>query len=194
MRCRQDARERLSEHVAIVSFTAPVIDARPAARSPARFFDGAPPLRNQKFADSPVEGDGFELPVPRCARPADSAVLAVSPDSVVSSSSWNGPLHSIGCQGRQLLGCHRRAYGRSAPSRTKPENCCLSGAELKVRIHLPPAVSLRTIGSRNTRSVTEPPPGATPICVRPAKLAHDRTASATPSVRQRSWDRPGRRP
>ena len=90
---------------------------------------------------SPLEGDGFELPVPRCARPADSAVLAVSPDSVVSSSSWNGPLHSIGCQGRQLLGCHRRAYGRSAPSRTKPENCCLSGAELKVRIHLPPADS-----------------------------------------------------
>jgi len=56
VRCRQDARERLSEHVAIVSFTAPVIDARPAARSPARFFDGAPPLRNQKFADSPLEG------------------------------------------------------------------------------------------------------------------------------------------
>ena len=44
-------------------------------------------------------------------------------------------------------------------------------AVLKVRIHLPPAVSLRTIGSRNTKSsVTEPPPGATPICVRPAKL------------------------
>src|SRR6516164_3418440 len=54
--------------------------------------------------DSPLEGDGFELPVPRCARPADSAVLAVPPDSVVSSSSWNGPLRSIGCQGRQLLG------------------------------------------------------------------------------------------
>src|SRR6516165_3607637 len=99
------------------------------------------------FFDRPKEPRvGFELPVPRCARPADSAVLAVSPDSVVSSSSWNGPLHSIGCQGRQLLGCHRRAYGRSAPSRTKPENCCLSGAELKVRIHLPPAESLQTFG------------------------------------------------
>src|SRR6516162_613586 len=94
------------------------------------------------FFDRPKEPRvGFELPVPRCARPADSAVLAVSPDSVVTSSSWNGPLHSIGCQGRQLLGCHRRAYGRSAPSRTKPENCCLSGAELKVRIHFPPAGS-----------------------------------------------------
>ena len=80
------------------------------------------------FFDRPKEPRvGFELPVPRCARPADSAVLAVSPDSVVSSSSWNGPLHSIGCQGRQPLGCYRRAYGRSAPSRTKPENCCLSG-------------------------------------------------------------------
>src|SRR6516165_11512211 len=27
--------------------------------------DRAPPLRNQKFVDSPVEGNGFELPVPR---------------------------------------------------------------------------------------------------------------------------------
>src|ERR1700746_3569599 len=26
---------------------------------------GAPPLRNQKFADSPLEGKGFELAVPR---------------------------------------------------------------------------------------------------------------------------------
>jgi hypothetical protein len=26
---------------------------------------GAPPLGNQKFADSPVEGDGFEPSVPR---------------------------------------------------------------------------------------------------------------------------------
>src|SRR6516165_6549970 len=94
------------------------------------------------FFDRPKEPRvGFELPVPRCARPADSALLAASPDSVVSSSSWNGPLHSIGCQGRQLLGCHRRAYGRLTPFRTKPENCCLSGAELKVRIHLPPAAS-----------------------------------------------------
>src|SRR6516164_8658315 len=110
---------------------------------------------NRWFADSPLEGDGLELPVPRCARPADSAVLAVSPDSVVSSSSWNGPLHSIGCQGRQLLGCHRRAYGRSAPSRTKPENCCLSGAELKVRIHLPPADSL--VSRRNLPVTVEKP-------------------------------------
>ena len=27
--------------------------------------DWAPPLRNQKFADSPLEGDGFELSLPR---------------------------------------------------------------------------------------------------------------------------------
>src|SRR5215470_9944118 len=30
-------------------------------------------------------------------------------------------------------------HGRSAPSRTKPRNRCLSGAELQVRIHSPPA-------------------------------------------------------
>jgi hypothetical protein len=31
----------------------------------AKAADGAPPLRNQKFADSPLEGGGFELSVPR---------------------------------------------------------------------------------------------------------------------------------
>ena len=31
--------------------------------------------RNRKFVDSPLEGNGFELSVPRCAYTADSAVL-----------------------------------------------------------------------------------------------------------------------
>ena len=31
----------------------------------ARWGDLAPPLRNRWFADSPLEGTGFELPVPR---------------------------------------------------------------------------------------------------------------------------------
>src|SRR6516164_11803099 len=62
-----------------------------------------------------------------------------------------------------------RRYPRNA--RNAAEIHGFSAAVPEVRIHLPPAVSLRTIGSRNTKSsVTEPPPGATPICVRPAKL------------------------
>ena len=32
-------------------------------------------------------------------------------------------------------------HGRSAPHRTRPRNRCVSGAELKVRIHLPPPAS-----------------------------------------------------
>src|SRR6516225_2372704 len=39
-------------------------------------------------------------------------------------------------------------------SRARHKACC--GAEPMVRIHLPPAVSLRTIGSRNTRSSLKP--------------------------------------
>jgi hypothetical protein len=37
---------------------------------------GAPPLRNQKFADSPVEGNGFELPVPRAMQARLKAKIA----------------------------------------------------------------------------------------------------------------------
>jgi hypothetical protein len=36
--------------------------------------DGAPPLRNQKFADSPLEGAGFEPSVPREA----AGILVIS--------------------------------------------------------------------------------------------------------------------
>ena len=43
---------------------------------------GAPPLRNQKFADSPVEGDGFELPVRE--RGASGCRPFVAPDA------WDG--------------------------------------------------------------------------------------------------------
>jgi hypothetical protein len=42
--------------------------------------------------DSPLEGSGFELPVPRCALVAYSAALVAPPDSAVSGSSLNGRL------------------------------------------------------------------------------------------------------
>src|SRR5215472_3036018 len=36
---------------------------------------GSPPLRNRKFADSPLEGSGFEISVPRFSRAATGAPL-----------------------------------------------------------------------------------------------------------------------
>ena len=55
-----------------------------------------------------------------------------------------------------------RIEGRNHPLRRTKwpidacSRSCLSGAELEVRIHSAPAVSLRTIGSRNTRSSLKP--------------------------------------
>ena len=45
-----------------------------------------------RFADSPPEGSGFELPVPRCALIANSAALVAPRDSAVSGGSLNGCL------------------------------------------------------------------------------------------------------
>src|SRR6516162_11426049 len=54
--------------------------------------------------DSPLEGDGFELPVPRCALIANSAALVAPPDSAVRGGSLNGRLQPGSVVGRQLLG------------------------------------------------------------------------------------------
>jgi hypothetical protein len=40
----------------------------PSSETTRRRRGWVPPLRNRKFADSPLEGGGFELSVPRCAR------------------------------------------------------------------------------------------------------------------------------
>src|SRR6516162_2747220 len=60
--------------------------------------------RNQWFADSSLEGSGFELPVPRCALIANSAALVAPPDSAVRGGSLNGRLQPRSVVGRQLLG------------------------------------------------------------------------------------------
>ena len=55
--------------------------------------------------DSPLEGSGFELPVPRCALSSPTArPWARPPDSAVSGGSLNGPLQPRSVGGRQLLG------------------------------------------------------------------------------------------
>ena len=59
--------------------------------------------RDRKFADSLLEGRGFELPVPRCAIIANSAALVAPPDSAVRGS-LNGRLQPRSVVGRQLLG------------------------------------------------------------------------------------------
>jgi hypothetical protein len=42
---------------------------------------------DREFADSPPEGSGFELLVPRCALIANSAAVVAPPDSAVSGGS-----------------------------------------------------------------------------------------------------------
>ena len=55
--------------------------------------------------DSPLEGGGFELPVPRCALIANSAALVAPPDSAVERRlpEWP-PYNRDRLVGRQLLG------------------------------------------------------------------------------------------
>src|SRR5215813_11015579 len=95
-------------------------------------------LRDRKFADSSVEGNGFEISVPRCL----ASPTAWAPSfRWVSSGSLSRRNSSSVCRGRRPLGCFRRAGRRWAPTRPKPRNRCLSGTELKFRIHFPPARS-----------------------------------------------------
>jgi hypothetical protein len=60
----------------------------------------------------------------------------------VSGGSLSRRNSFIGLPSRRPLGRFRRADYRSAPTRPKPRNRCLSGAELKFRIHSPPPTSL----------------------------------------------------
>jgi hypothetical protein len=95
-------------------------------RATVRQYDdlGAPPIRNQKFADSPVEGDGFELPVPRSMQARLKAKIA-----------------GFGCMRPSILRLPSSvAISSGAKRNLGPEP--LSGAEPEVRIHLPPAESL----------------------------------------------------
>jgi len=52
------------------------LGAAPARR--ARWGDLAPPLRNRWFADSPLEGNGFEISVPRWLATANSVGAFIS--------------------------------------------------------------------------------------------------------------------
>jgi hypothetical protein len=50
-------------------------------------------IQDIEFAlDAPLEGSGFELPVPRCALIANCAALVAPPDSAVRGGSLNGRL------------------------------------------------------------------------------------------------------
>jgi hypothetical protein len=66
---------------------------------------GIRPSKVEFATDSPLEGSGFELPVPRCALIANSAALVAPPDSAVRGGSLNGAaLQPRSVVGRQLLG------------------------------------------------------------------------------------------
>ena len=49
-------------------------------------------IRTESSQNSPLEGSGFELPVPRCALIANSAALVAPPASAVRGGSLNGRL------------------------------------------------------------------------------------------------------
>ena len=69
----------------------------------------------------PLEGSGFELPVPRCALIANSAALVAPPDSAVSGGSLNGRLRTpIG--GGPATARLTRREDRSAQLGRGPEN------------------------------------------------------------------------
>src|SRR6516164_9155817 len=102
------------------------------------------PLRNRKLADSPLEGDGFELPVPRAMQARLEAKIA-----------------GFGCMSPPIIcGCRRwpSAKAQSEISEPNPYR-----AEPEVRIHLPPAESPRTIGSCPTLQVRRRFPDSFPL-------------------------------
>jgi hypothetical protein len=68
----------------------PLGRAMPIPRKPAAVPPR--PRRSRFVADSPLEGSGFELPVPRCALVANSAALVAPPDPAVRGGSLNGRL------------------------------------------------------------------------------------------------------
>src|SRR6516164_8295584 len=85
-------------------------------------------------SDSPLEGNGFELSVPRC--PADSAGAFIR-RRVGSSIRRN---RSIGFAEADNCPDDTAAPTVDRPqTQTKPRHRYLSRAELKVRIHSPPA-------------------------------------------------------
>jgi hypothetical protein len=88
-----------------------------------------PPLRDRKFADSSLEGAGFEPSVPREREKERGST------KVAESGSVPGPL------------AHYRLVGVSGTTAGTP-----SGGP-RVRIRFPPAESLRTIGPSATEQL-----------------------------------------
>ena len=84
-----------------------------------------PDVASEFARDSPLEGNGFELPVPRAMHGPPEAIIA-----------------GFGCMPPSLdyLQLPKRNLGTEASPR----------AEREVRIHFPPAVSLQTFGSSRT--------------------------------------------
>ena len=56
--------------------------------------------RNRWFADSPLEGSGFELPVPRCALIANSALAALS---AAETEAWRRAVARAECGGTYFV-------------------------------------------------------------------------------------------
>jgi len=88
--------------------------------------------------DSPLEGNGFEILVPRCLATANSVGAFISA-SGCSVSRRNSSIGLARPTTARVIPPRRLSIGPNR--RPKPQNRCLSGAELKFRIHFPPPES-----------------------------------------------------
>src|SRR5215472_15420209 len=103
-----------------------------------------PPLRDRKFADSSLEGNGFEISVPRRIGSGFEASVGLGP----TDGRRGGSTRAVVGLGKPMS-CFGDSRSRHSPTEMKaPTLLAMQGiAELKFRIHSPPVRSLRTIGS-----------------------------------------------
>jgi hypothetical protein len=89
--------------------------------------------------DSPLEGNGFELSVPRYLATADSVTPSFGDERRLPRGRRYSSIGLLRPTSARMI---HRAVCRSAPTRAKPRKRWLSRAELKVRIQSPPPTSL----------------------------------------------------
>jgi hypothetical protein len=104
-------------------------------------------MRKRKFADSPLEGNGFETPVPREIGSGCEASVGLGPRADRPSARR---YHPSGRRPRQADRAVPEARGATTHRRMKAPTVLPAArgiAEPEFRIQFPPAKSQRTIGS-----------------------------------------------
>jgi hypothetical protein len=123
--------------------------ARPRRSNARRSQDGAelavrfssPPLRDRWFADSPLEGMDSNFQFRNASLPPTAAFI-----SEMSGGSLDAPLQRYWFAEADECSDDTPRRLSNGPNRARPRKRWLPRAELKVRIHSPPAASLQTLG------------------------------------------------